>query len=98
MLPPHIAAHATPVFHQYVIRAHRRDQLRQFLSGRNIGCEVYYPLPLHLQPALAYFGYLAGDFPEAERASREVLALPMFPELREEEQQLVVNAVAEFYS
>ena len=98
MLPPHIAAHATPVFHQYVIRAHRRDQLRQFLSGRNIGSEVYYPLPLHLQPALGCLGYLAGDFPEAERASREVLALPMFPELTEEEQQMVVNAIAEFYS
>jgi dTDP-4-amino-4,6-dideoxygalactose transaminase len=86
------------VFHQYVIRARRRDDLRQFLADRKIGTEVYYPSPLHLQPVFAYLGYCEGDLPESERAAREVLALPMFPELTEDEQQWVVEGIAEFYS
>jgi len=88
----------THVWHQYVLRCARRDELRAFLTSRRIGSEVYYPLPLHLQPALACLGCREGDFPEAERAAREVLALPIFPELREDEQQTVVNAIAEFLS
>jgi dTDP-4-amino-4,6-dideoxygalactose transaminase len=90
--------HAHHVFHQYVIRAGRRDDLRQFLTERKIGTEIYYPLPLHLQPCFAYLGYSEGDLPESERASREVLALPMFPELTEDEQRWVVESVADFYS
>ena len=90
--------HAYHVYHQYVIRAHRRDELRKFLAGRKIGSEVYYPIPLHLQPAFGYLGYRAGDLPEAERAAREIIALPMFPELTEEEQQLVVESMAEFFT
>jgi len=86
------------IFHQYVVRAHRRDELRAFLSERGIGTEVYYPVPLHLQQAFQYLGYTRGDFPEAERASEEALALPMFPELHEDEQQRVVAAIADFYS
>jgi dTDP-4-amino-4,6-dideoxygalactose transaminase len=86
------------VWHQYVIRAARRDDLRDFLSSRKIGSEIYYPVPLHLQEALKPLGYKQGDFPEAERAAREVLALPIFPELREDEQQTVVDAVADFLS
>jgi dTDP-4-amino-4,6-dideoxygalactose transaminase len=86
------------VFHQYVVRAQRRDELRRFLAERKIGSEIYYPIPLHLQPVFAYLGYLEGALPEAERAAREVLALPMFPELRPEEQQWVVESIAEFYS
>lgn len=86
------------VFHQYVIRAARRDELRSFLAERKIGSEVYYPLPLHLQVCFTYLGYHPGDFPEAECASREVLALPMFPELTEDEQRWVVESVADFYS
>jgi len=89
---------AKHVWHQYVIRAPRRDALREFLAARGIGSEIYYPLPLHLQEALKGLGYAAGDFPEAERAAREVLALPIFPELREDEQQTVVAAIAEFLS
>jgi dTDP-4-amino-4,6-dideoxygalactose transaminase len=84
------------VWHQYVIRTARRDELREFLATRQIGSEIYYPVPLHLQEALKPLGYKEGDFPEAERAAREVLALPIFPELREDEQQTVVNAIAEF--
>ena len=86
------------VFHQYVIRAPRRDELRDFLTTRQIGTEVYYPLPLHLQASLADLGYRAGDFPESERAAAEVLALPMYPELREDEQEIVVEAIRSFYS
>jgi dTDP-4-amino-4,6-dideoxygalactose transaminase len=86
------------VWHQYVIRARRRDDLRDFLTARKIGSEIYYPVPLHLQKALQHLGYVEGNFPEAERASREVLALPIFPELREDEQQTVVHAIAEFLS
>ena len=86
------------VWHQYVIRTTRRDDLRAFLTERKIGSEIYYPVPLHLQTALKGLGYSEGSFPEAERAAREVLALPIFPELREDEQQTVVAAIAEFLS
>ena len=94
---PFTAASAHHVFHQYVVRAFRRDELRAFLTARQIGTEVYYPIPLHLQPAFIYLGYREGDLPEAERAAREVLALPMFPELTEDEQHRVVSSIADFY-
>jgi dTDP-4-amino-4,6-dideoxygalactose transaminase len=81
-----------------VIRAERRDELRQFLAERKIGSEVYYPLPLHLQPAFAYLGLKPGDLPVAEKAAQEVLALPMFPELTEAEIRHVVSSIADFYS
>jgi dTDP-4-amino-4,6-dideoxygalactose transaminase len=89
---------AKHVFHQYVIRAQRRDELRQFLADRKIGSEIYYPLPLHLQPVFSYLGLKAGDLPVAEQAAREVLALPMFPELTEAEIRWVVESIADFYS
>ena len=89
---------ATHVFHQYVVRASRRDELRQFLTDRKIGSEIYYPLPLHLQPVFSYLGKKEGDLPVAEQAAKEVLALPMFPELTEGEIRRVVEAIAEFYS
>ena len=95
---PHEVAGSRHVWHQYVIRTARRDGLRQFLNERKIGSEIYYPVPLHLQTALQSLGYKEGNFPEAERAAREVLALPIFPELREDEQQTVVSAIAEFLS
>jgi dTDP-4-amino-4,6-dideoxygalactose transaminase len=95
---PHEVAGSRHVWHQYVIRTRRRDALRDFLAIRQIGSEIYYPLPLHLQDALKSLGYGEGSFPEAERAAHEVLALPIFPELREDEQQTVVNAIAEFLS
>jgi dTDP-4-amino-4,6-dideoxygalactose transaminase len=88
---------AQHVYHQYVIRAYRREELREFLTARKIGTEIYYPIPLHLQPCFAYLGYREGDFPEAEHATKEVLALPMFPELTEEEQRWTVQSIADFY-
>jgi dTDP-4-amino-4,6-dideoxygalactose transaminase len=89
---------ATHIFHQYVIRAPRRDELREYLTDRQIGSEIYYPLPLHLQTSLASLGYKQGDFPLSEAAAAEVLALPMYPELREDEQQTVVDTIASFYA
>ena len=94
---PHTSAQAHHVFHQYVVRAYRRDELREFLSARKIGSEIYYPIPLHLQPCFVYLGHREGDFPEAERAAQQVLALPLFPELTEEEQRWVVQSIADFY-
>jgi dTDP-4-amino-4,6-dideoxygalactose transaminase len=93
---PHEVPGSRHVWHQYVIRTPRRDALREFLAMRQIGSEIYYPVPLHLQEALKGLSYAQGSFPEAERAAREVLALPIFPELREDEQQTVVAAIAEF--
>ena len=97
VLPQHVSG-SVHVWHQYVIRTARRDELREFLAARKIGSEIYYPVPLHLQDSLKGLGYGEGSFPEAERAAREVLALPIFPELREDEQQAVVTAIAEFQS
>ena len=98
VVTPREAPGAKHVWHQYVIRVVRRDALREFLTARGIGSEIYYPVPLHRQEALKGLGYGEGDFPEAERAANEVLALPIFPELREDEQETVVAAIAEFLS
>jgi len=95
---PYTDPRATHVFHQYVIRAPRRDALREYLTERRIGSEIYYPLPLHLQASLSELGYKAGDFPISERAASEVLALPIYPELRPDEQGTVVEAIRAFYA
>ena len=86
------------VFNQYVIRVPKRDQLRQFLQQAGIATEIYYPYPLHLQPAFAHLGHKPGDFPESERASTEVLALPIYPEMTPAQQVAVVSAITDFYS
>jgi dTDP-4-amino-4,6-dideoxygalactose transaminase len=94
---PHVHPGARHIFHQYVIRAERRDGLRDHLRSQGIGCEVYYPIPLHLQQCFADLGYRPGSLPETERASREVLALPMYPELTPAQQERVVAGVASFF-
>jgi len=86
------------VYNQFVIRCERRDELRKFLAEAGVGTEVYYPLAVHLQPALAAYGYKAGDFPVSEQLSKEVLALPIFAELSEEEIATVAGLIREFYS
>ena len=85
------------IYHQYVIRSARRDELRTHLTGREIETAIYYPLALHEQPCFEYLGYNAGDFPEAERVARESLALPIYPEISREAQQYVVRCIAEFF-
>lgn len=97
-LPPDCVNGSVHVYHQFVIRSNRRDALRRFLQERGIPTEVYYPLPLHLQPAFAYLGYQQGQFPQAEAASSEVLALPIYPELKDWQQEVVVGAISEFYA
>ena len=84
------------IYHQYVIRVPQRDELREHLAKHEIDTAIYYPLALHEQPCFEYLGYKPGDFPEAERAARETLALPIYPEISREAQQYVVNCVAEF--
>jgi dTDP-4-amino-4,6-dideoxygalactose transaminase len=95
---PYTDPRAGHIFHQYVIRAPRRDELRQYLTDRQIGSEIYYPLPLHQQTSLVGLGYKRGDFPVSETAADEALALPMYPELREDEQLTVVETIASFYA
>jgi len=87
------------VYNQFVVRTPRRNEIREYMRRQGIGTEVYYPRPLqfNLQDAFAYLGYKAGDFPEAERASNEVMALPIFAELTENQQQRVVSAIATFF-
>lgn len=95
---PARSADSTHIFHQYVIRTPERDRLRSYLHDRGVGTEVYYPLPLHLQPCFRELGYAPGAFPEAEAAAREVLALPIYGELTEAQQAWVVEAIREFFS
>ena len=97
---PQQAIDRTHTYHQYTVRVRggRRDALREFLARAGVETNVYYPAPLHLQPALSALGYRAGDFPEAERASREVLSLPIFPELRPDEVDLVIESVRAFFA
>jgi dTDP-4-amino-4,6-dideoxygalactose transaminase len=80
-----------------VIDVANRDELQAYLKTKGIGTEVYYPVPLHLQECLADLGYKEGDFPEAERACRQLLALPVYPELNEDQQRYVVQSVEEWF-
>ena len=84
-------------FNQYTIRAVNRDQLKDFLQSNGVGSAVYYPVPLHLQPALKYLGYKEGDFPNAEKLSKEALSLPIFPYMTKEEIEYVVGTIEKFY-
>jgi dTDP-4-amino-4,6-dideoxygalactose transaminase len=94
---PYTGAGNRHIYHQYVIRVPDREQMRQFLADEGIGTEIYYPVPLHLQECFAYLGGKPGDHPISEAASREVLALPIFPELTDGEQDYVADRIAAFY-
>jgi len=86
------------VFHQYTIRAEKRDNLMNYLKENGVGCGIYYPKPLHMHPCFVKFGYKEGDFPVAEKASKEVLSLPVHPSLTEEDINRIIKTVGEFYA
>ncbi|MCI5162364.1 MAG: transcriptional regulator, partial [Candidatus Electrothrix sp. AX5] len=95
---PDAEQHNIHIYNQFVIRTSRRDALRQYLQEKSIGCEVYYPVCLHQQKCLESYGtYNALSFPVAEQASRESLALPIYPELSNEHQAYVVDTIADFF-
>jgi dTDP-4-amino-4,6-dideoxygalactose transaminase len=98
VVPPVQTRGGRHVWNQFVIRAPRRDELRQYLAAAGVGTEIYYPIPLHLQQCFAYLGYGPGQLPEAERAAREVLALPVFPELSPAQIDHVTGTIQRFYS
>jgi dTDP-4-amino-4,6-dideoxygalactose transaminase len=93
---PYVRPGITHVYHQYTIRVSRRDELHEFLNARGIGTMIYYPLPLHLQGLYHGLGYLEGSLPVSEEAGHEVLSLPMYPELTEEQIQMVAGTIGEF--
>lgn len=86
------------IFNQFVIRACRRDELRQYLNNNGVGTEIYYPIPLHLQECYRSLGYLPGSLPESEKAARETIALPIYPELTLRQQRKVVQVIKDFYA
>jgi dTDP-4-amino-4,6-dideoxygalactose transaminase len=94
---PTVPEDAYHVYNQFTIRTPKRDALRSHLSACGIPTEIYYPSPLHLQPAFAYLGHRPGDYPESERACQEALSLPIYPELPSEQQVTVVRAIAQFF-
>lgn len=95
---PVITAGNASIYNQYVIRVPRRDELRQHLTDQGIGTEVYYPVPLHLQECFAHLGGRPGQLPHSEKAAQEVLALPIFPELSDKDQQRVAETIKSFLS
>jgi len=96
-VPPQPPVNYEHVYNQFTIRSPRRDDLKSFLHSAGVPSEIYYPLCLHLQEAFTYLGYRPGSFPESEKASREVLSLPVYPELPDAQQDRVVRAIAEFH-
>src|SRR5437867_581250 len=95
--PPPVDPANEHIYHQYTVRAERRDELQAHLKAQGIGSAIYYPLPLHLQPCFKHLGYQAGQFPESERASREALSLPVYPELTRAQLDCVIETIRGFY-
>jgi len=98
LVRPVVRDYNESIYNQYTLRVENRDALREHLNARGIGNAVYYPLPLHLQPCFAYLGYREGDFPESERASQQVVSIPIFPELSAAELEEVATAIEEFFA
>jgi dTDP-4-amino-4,6-dideoxygalactose transaminase len=97
VITPQAAVNGRHIFNQYVVRVRNRDALKDHLTERHIGTEIYYPVPLHLQPCFAYLKHARGEYPESERAAAETLALPIYPELAQAQLDHVIASVAEFY-
>ncbi len=95
---PAVTAGATHVYHLYVLRTSRRDDLRKFLSGHEIASALHYPVPLHLQEGLRFLGHREGDFPRSEEAARECLAIPLYPEIRAEQVDFLLSTIRRFYT
>ena len=95
--PPVVERNNEHIFHQYTLRVERRDELQAHLKGKGIGTAVYYPIPLHLQACFSHLGYKPGRLPAAERAAREVLSLPIYPELARAQQDYVIDGIRGFY-
>jgi len=93
---PYINPDCVTIYNQYVIRVPRRDEVAAYLSEKNIGCAIYYPVPIHLQECFSYLGCKEGDFPESEKAAKEVLAIPVYPELTDEQLQYVASKIEKF--
>lgn len=93
---PYIRPYCVTIYNQYVIRVPRRDEVVAHLKANDIGCEVYYPVPMHLQECFGYLGYKEGDFPAAEKAAREVMAIPVYPELTDQMKDVVVDTILSF--
>jgi len=96
--PPDINPDCVSIYNQYVIRVPRRDEVVAHLKKNDIGCEIYYPVPIHLQECFRYLGYKEGDFPEAEKAAKEVMAIPIYPELTDEIKDYVADTIISFLS
>ncbi len=96
MQTPYISPDCQTIYNQYCVRVPRRDEVVAHLKVNKIGCEVYYPVPLHLQECFTYLGYSKGDFPEAEKAAGEILALPIYPELTRPMQDAVAETILAF--
>ncbi len=94
---PFVNPYAEPVHHLYVVRTPRRDELMAYLQDKGIGCIIHYPIPIHLQEAYASNGWKQGDFPNAEQASREILSLPIFPTMTDEQVDYVTATVKDFF-
>jgi len=96
---PYISPDRTHIFHQYTVRVNKqlRDKLAKYLKEQGIPTMIYYPLPLHLQPAFKFLDYKKGDFPEAEKAAKEVLSLPIYPEIPQKEQDYIIKKIQEFF-
>ena len=95
---PYIIPECVSIYNQYVVRVSKRDELVTYLKEKGIGCEIYYPLCAHLQECFKHLGGKCGDFPQAEKAAREVLAIPIYPELTDEMKELVVSTILAFFS
>lgn len=97
MIAPRVEKDRVHNWHQYTVRVDKRDDLRTFLTAEGVSTQIYYPVPIHMQPSMKHLGYEKGDLPESERAAREALSLPLFPGITAEQQDIVVTSIKKFY-